>query len=321
MTCPYSVRAYPLLQRSTETVSDSSFQISYAAHTATCTFLLDSDGICRRIVTAPNTSKRAVSQKTREAARAASRCIGAQYVASLDPSVLGMLAEMPRVGSAMLFARIDERGRVSLVRTGVVTQFERHHEDPFAEPADRAPSMSVETSAPIIAPSMPAPRFSRENVYGEEDSDRAGSTSRPPPPVSHVEIHVEVDDDATLERTSEYRSDPHARRTWPSPGMEPRKPVEPRKAVELSAPHGPPTLRQATPIVVALGSSDDENDPYAIRARSPLPRPSHPPPYSGNRTRSDRTPKTERVPRTNSGSHPQAPTMPGDKAAGGRRDR
>src|SRR4026207_828922 len=103
-----------------ETVSDSSFQITYAAHTATCTFLLDSEGICRRIVAAPN-AKRAVSQKTRDATRAASRCLGAQYVASLDPSVWGMLAEMPRVGSAMLFARIDERGRVSLVRTGVVT--------------------------------------------------------------------------------------------------------------------------------------------------------------------------------------------------------
>jgi hypothetical protein len=127
----------------------SDFEIQYAAHTATCTFLLDSEGICRRIVMVPGAS---ATPRARETARAAQRCIGAQYVASLDPSVAGLLTDMPKVGTSMLFARTDERGKISLVRTGHVTRFERHAEDPFDQPEDR-PSV-VATSAPPLSPSM-----------------------------------------------------------------------------------------------------------------------------------------------------------------------
>ena len=130
-------------------------EIQYAAHTASCTFLLDSDGICRRIAMNPSGGSRA-----REAARAAARCVGAQYVASLDPALAGMLSDMPKVGTAMLFARTDERGRISLVRTGQVLRFERFDttvDDPFTVPEER-PSV-VTTSAPPITPSvMPTPR-------------------------------------------------------------------------------------------------------------------------------------------------------------------
>ena len=55
--------------------------IVYAAHTASCTFLLDSEGFCRRIVLAPNAR--------RSAARTAARCVDAQYVASLDGRAAG----------------------------------------------------------------------------------------------------------------------------------------------------------------------------------------------------------------------------------------
>lgn len=124
-----------------------SFKITYAAHTNACTFLLDAEGICRRIVPNPSLGK---TQKGREAAAAANRCIGAQYVASLDATLPGILSEMPRVGIPMVFARIDSRGRIALVRTGVVTRFENGlGESPFA---DRPPSVSVETSAPPIPP-------------------------------------------------------------------------------------------------------------------------------------------------------------------------
>ena len=63
-----------------------------------------------------------------------------------------MLADMPKVGTAMLFARTDERGRISLVRTGHVTRFERYVEDPFLAVDDR-PSV-VATSAPPLTASM-----------------------------------------------------------------------------------------------------------------------------------------------------------------------
>jgi hypothetical protein len=115
--------------------------IAYAAHTASCSFLLDAEGICRRVVLRATPKRRAGS-------RTGSRCVGAQYVASLDGSAAGGLVEMPRVGAAMLFARVDERGRVSLVRTSAVTAFESlTGEDPFLE----STSDSVQTSAPDLS--------------------------------------------------------------------------------------------------------------------------------------------------------------------------
>jgi len=254
-------------------VSDS-FDITYAAHTATCTFLLDSEGICRRIVVAPNSKREA---------RSAARCVGAQYVASLDPNVSGMLAEMPRIGAAMLFACIDERKRVTLVRTGLVTRFERHAEDPFVE-TERAPSMSVQTSAPEIAPSASTPRNSRPpaaqspDVYEEEASDRtqpiqalrpAALRSLRPRPSPVVPLG---DDDATLDRTSEYQSRPSRaptasdsspRATWPSAGALPAPP--------------PPTLRQPPAFLPthkeedARGVLPRRSEAYVVRARGDRP--------------------------------------------------
>lgn len=128
----------------TSSSPSAAIDIIYAAHTASCTFLLDSEGICRRIVVAP--------KGKRSAGRTAARCVGAQYVASLDGSAAGGLVEMPRVGAAMLFARVDERGRVSLVRTGTVISFESNAaEDPFVEGASGA----VQTSAPELEDAAP----------------------------------------------------------------------------------------------------------------------------------------------------------------------
>jgi hypothetical protein len=306
-------------------VSDS-FEITYAAHTATCTFLLDGEGVCRRIVIAPSSNRSL--HKARDAARAAARCVGAQYVASLDATVSGMLAEKPRVGGAMLFARVDERGRVSLVRSGVVTRFEIHRaEDPFVE-TEKAPSMSVQTSAPVIAPSAPTPRRVRESapppqeidVYEEDATDRTqpiqamrpqdfrnltarGAPSLRPPglpkreaPASSHPRAIALDEDVTLDRTAEYTSEGAARRTtWPSPGVA----LDP----------GPlPTLRQPPAIVPA---SEEDHDPYT---RGILPRRSEP---QVVRTRSERVPRSADPGRTPRASTQYPPIT--EKVAGRRR--
>jgi hypothetical protein len=79
--------------------------------------------------------------------------VGAQYVASLDGNATGGLIEMPRVGTSMLFARVDEHGRVSLVRTATLTAFESHlDEDDEADAAQAPTTDSVETSAPRLRP-------------------------------------------------------------------------------------------------------------------------------------------------------------------------
>jgi hypothetical protein len=99
-------------------VSTETIEIAYTAYTQACTFLLDKDGFCRRIV----------MRGKNKNPKAARRCVGAQYVASLLLGSEGGLAEMPTVGAPLIFARIDD-GRVSLVRTGPLERFVSHQTD------------------------------------------------------------------------------------------------------------------------------------------------------------------------------------------------
>jgi hypothetical protein len=89
--------------------------IAYVAYTDAATFMLDGTGICRWVTSVPGSGH---SQK------AADRCVGAQYVASIDASVEGALVELPRVGKPMIFAAVGADGRISLVRTGPLVRFE-----------------------------------------------------------------------------------------------------------------------------------------------------------------------------------------------------
>jgi len=217
----------------------SEFEIQYAAHTATCTFLLDSDGVCRRIVMVPSAN----ASRSREAARAAARCVGAQYVASLDPSLSGMLSDMPKVGISMLFARTDERGRISLVRTGHVTRFERHVEDPFVEVEDR-PSV-VATSAPPLSPSIvPTQRMQRPKTI-------------PPDP---YEDHDLADD-----------------RTMPVQALRPSdfRALRPQPAASVVPPSvDPPTIRTPMPLPAPAPRFARSPGEHVVRTRSEVvPRP------------------------------------------------
>jgi hypothetical protein len=270
-------------------VSDA-FEILYAAHTASCTFLLDSEGICRRI----QLTKSGKSGKSRDSSRAAARCVGAQYVASLDPTVSGMLAEMPRVGAAMLFARVDERGRVSLVRTGVVTRFEGHQENPFAGGKPKknaqmtaAPSESVETSAPILPP-KPAPPRRREpaTVPGKRSLStdsiqtvRAEDLPRLAP--STVPRTRPMAND--FDMTTPYEQKPAAahlrdarRTTWPSAGASLRPPE-------------PTTLRQPTVLDVTDDADVALLDDEAFSSSPPPPPPRRSEPFM-TRLRTERMP-------------------------------
>jgi hypothetical protein len=226
-----------------------SIDITYAAHTASCTFLLDSEGICRRIVVAP--------KGKRSASRTASRCVGAQYVASLDGSAAGGLVEMPRVGAAMLFARVDERGRVSLVRTGVVISFESNAgEDPFLD------SGTVETSAPEIETSRarrPAESVPVRHLDLDYDDDPSEKTQRiqalRPEDIAAALGEHERDQDLGHDlATAEYRTvvdDLAPRLTLPS-----------NQAIS-----GAPTLRNPHRDTTV---DDDDDDGYA-RPRTPTP--------------------------------------------------
>lgn len=224
--------------------------ILYAAHTATCTFLLDAEGICRRIVpVVPGAAKAAT--KRRDTARAASRCVGAQYVASLDASVAGMLAEMPRVGAPMLFARTDERGRISLVRTGNVTRFESHRHDPFA--TDNRESLSLLTSAPAIAPSAPSPRRVRESerpaVMEEEVYEDVDLSEVEPVVPAARNSELRTRDSDVLNKTAEYETP--SRHAWP----------------DVTSPMRAPTM--FPPASPARADADDDDFQVKTIARAP----------------------------------------------------
>jgi hypothetical protein len=89
-------------------------QLAYVAHSERCALLLDGDGICRWFV--PKVDDESV-------VAGAKRCIGAQFVATLDPEASGLLGHDPSVGKNILLARVDD-GRVSLVRFGPLVRFD-----------------------------------------------------------------------------------------------------------------------------------------------------------------------------------------------------
>lgn len=111
--------------------------LAYAAFTEACVFGLDDAGICREILPKAGGS--------REMITLAMRCIGAQYVASLDASMEGMLSQLPKKGTRLLFARTEPSGRIVLVRSGPVQRFETLFGDDLAAsselPTERFPSL------------------------------------------------------------------------------------------------------------------------------------------------------------------------------------
>ncbi len=96
-------------------------EISYAAYTESATFMLDEKGICLWVAPSPSSQGTGEMWRGREAA---DRCVGAQYVASIDMDVQGGLVELPKIGAPLIFAAVDETGRVSLLRSGPLLRFE-----------------------------------------------------------------------------------------------------------------------------------------------------------------------------------------------------
>ncbi len=93
--------------------------ITHAAHTESVTFLLDERGVCFAVVAPPLAAPEAFAR----ARESAERCVGAQYVASVDVTEVGGLIAMPREGTPLVFATVDGDGHVALVRTGPLTKF------------------------------------------------------------------------------------------------------------------------------------------------------------------------------------------------------
>ena len=132
---------------------------AYAAHAGSNTFLLDDDGICRRILTRGK-NRQSTNKSTQ-------RCLGAQYVASLDFDSESGLVERPKEGCPLLFARVDEHAGVSLVRTAPLERFEEVDRDLDTEEHLALESLGFEedrrrTRPPPPTRREPAPPTRRE---------------------------------------------------------------------------------------------------------------------------------------------------------------
>lgn len=95
--------------------------IAYVAQTRDHMLMLDEEGVCLHVHRRrSDTSANGVDAS----AQGAIRCVGAQYVAALDPSEPGFLVQKPKLGVPMIFAKADPTGKIALVRTGALERFD-----------------------------------------------------------------------------------------------------------------------------------------------------------------------------------------------------
>ena len=213
-------------------------EIAYAAHTDTCSFLLDENGICRRVVPRGNNAIPATAQQ----------CVGAQYLAALDATVEGYLVAVPRVGSPMLFGMVQATGRIAVVRTGRVIRFEDRRRlsamaasdsgeaftrSTSANPTTRAPRTGVPARSPARAAIPPA--------RGSETRD-VGQSYEPGVPRARTNSAFWDTDETTEEHATEQKSGMNAR---PAAGA--RVPAAPMPAALRKTPLPPPPRVRVPP--------------------------------------------------------------------------
>ena len=93
---------------------------AYAVHTRSCTYVLDREGICHWVL-----------DPAGAAASGFERCIGAQFVACLDPSGPAQLVGELRLGTTALFACHDGQ-RFMLLRSPLIEWVEQRAGQPVA---------------------------------------------------------------------------------------------------------------------------------------------------------------------------------------------
>lgn len=130
-------------------------EVSYVAQTESCVFLLDGDGFCRAAIPNPEADD--------AARKAALRCMDAQYVASLDIDVDGVLVSDPKPGRQLLFAKVSPQGKVALIRTAILLEMR-----------------SLDGPMPIIAPAPVEVIDAIDLAQDPDDIDDKKQTSENP---------------------------------------------------------------------------------------------------------------------------------------------
>jgi hypothetical protein len=198
---------------------------AYVAHTEACTFLLDAEGVCRWFM-----AKEGATEAT---LRAAERCVGAQYVASLDAEAEGLLTKLPKPGTRLLFACVGEGGRVSLVRSGPVLKFEA-----VDAPATTPDAVAAEATAPPVPPAPPPAPTDRASAPEALPSTVAVPEQADLPAVEALPAAEKDDDDC---ETAPFSS---ARPTFRGRSADDTEPPTTKRAPQtIRAFPAPPVLR------------------------------------------------------------------------------
>jgi hypothetical protein len=190
-------------------------ELAYEAFTEACTFGLNEAGICVRVTAQPGASANVLA--------IAGRCLGAQYVASLDATVEGLLAQLPSPGTRLLFARAEEDGRIVLVRSGPIEHFvkreeiERDTEEREATPLSRGPEeFPEELPASDAPPDLPTRRDMEQAIdEAVEVEGPATKTYEEEETVPFSRRHAEASE--PMELAAVTRRSPSTIRTFPAP--------------------------------------------------------------------------------------------------------
>lgn len=165
--------------------------VAYVAQTESCVFLLDGDGICRAAIPNPEADD--------AARKAAQRCMDAQYVASLDIDVDGVLVSDPKPGRQLLFAKVSPQGKVALIRTAILLEM-RSLDGPMPL-LDATPVPEV-----IALENDPDDEEEEESLEFslDEDEDEKKQTSENPTLNATAPEKAKKDDDDCLELTAPF---------------------------------------------------------------------------------------------------------------------
>jgi hypothetical protein len=144
--------------------------IAYVAYTRHNVLKLDGEGVC--VGVEPLAGRVDLGPRHGHGSRSSDRaeaCVGAQYVAAIDPSAPGGLVRLPGVGTWMLFAAVDPSGRIYCVRVGPLAHFDScaaedsgvSHSPNGTLKLDNAARTPDDSLPPSYPPGFPGPKGQR----------------------------------------------------------------------------------------------------------------------------------------------------------------
>jgi hypothetical protein len=231
--------------------------VAYVARTQSSTLFLDADGVCLRVEShgrVPATTD------------GAHRCVGAQYVASMDLTAAGGLAPLPKVGAPLLFGAVGSNGKIYIVRTGPLVHFEEvwsgvHVRDELSQPkviveddpdAQTTPFRKGKPQRPPLYVPPPVPTPTSLPLLEDDSVPLSGDTfgawvtqhgNRFVPRPSYCEDSVQIEPDTRPVRSTIPPPSPGGMRRVTTPPPPPLRPIPITRV-----PPPPPSSQALTPM-------------------------------------------------------------------------